>query len=108
MNSLTGRYTKIEELNGTIKDLMVEDEERLERELDDAYILENQMRKIEERRKDFLRLHTNSNMDAGSTEAASFRVNKVKLPKITIKIFDENPLNWKAFIECFKTVDRRQ
>ena len=46
---------------------MVEDEERLEGELYNAYIFENQIQKIEERLKNFLRLHTNSNMDAGET-----------------------------------------
>ena len=106
LNSLTDKKPKIVELNGTIEDLMVEDEEILEGELDNAYIFENQIRKIEERLKNFFRLHTNSNMVAGSIEAAAFRVNKAKLPKITIKTFDGNPLNWKAFIECFKaTVD---
>ena len=120
LRSIIERREEVKKYDETIAESLIEEEENLDKEILEAHKFDIEVKKIEEKLNDFIRIHSkskeqqkgqeNRTMLSEETESSkSKNKNRVKLPIITIKPFDGQPINWNSFIEQFKaTIDDQE
>ena len=108
LNSLTETQQEVRNYDEIILDLL-DTQDEVDKEVIEAHQLDLDVRKKEEKLRRFIKKH-DANEDKRST-VTSISNNKigVKLPVITIKPFDGEPMNWNAFLEQFNaTIDSKE
>ena len=112
LKSLIETRIEVKKYDDVIADL-IEEEEDLDKEFLDAHKFDIDVKKKEERLNDFIKRNSkieeqhNNHQGNGSEEnGRSKNKCRVKLPVITIKPFDGQPIYWNSFIEQFNaTID---
>ena len=104
LNSLTETQQEVRNYDEIILDLL-DTQDEVDKEVIEAHQLDLDVRKKEEKLRRFIKKH-DANEDKRST-VTSISNNKigVKLPVITIKPFDGEPMNWNAFLEQFNATN---
>ena len=97
LESLSEVQLLVKELDELIID-KIEVEEDLEQDEEEALHFNLKVKRCKERLRVFLQKHSEDSL----TTVSVSRETGVKLPKLTIKSFNGDPVNWKNFIESFE------
>ena len=105
LNTVQEKYVAIVELNSTVEDL-IDNEENLNMEYEEAYKFKTKIKIMEEKLNKY---PVDSENTDPITGVSSNNARSVKVPKIIIKQFDGDLVNWTSFLECFEaTVDSKK
>ena len=108
-DTITEKYLEVKNLDNIIEDLLVDDEEKMLEDTEDAYEFEKCVRTIKERMDKYLKLSSNGSEDINTNRTRTNANRQVKLPTIIIKPYEGDPLEWKTFYQSFLvTIDKNE